>query len=206
MTEHWRLRNNLNNHANNLTLIANSYACHSATLFGNSRRSGSPCAVAQAVSGRPLTAKDRVRSQASTCGICGGQSDTSTGFSPSTSVFPCHNHSTSASLPIHLPPTPYGANLRNGLSLKHTLSNAYFSIDGTVLYIFYTSAALTGFGLDASQGTGWLCIWVTKGLSSHAALCPYSAGSVNRSSWRGVFFGFQHSLRANSGTEPQIWL
>ena len=139
-------------------------------------------AVAQAVSRRPLTAKDRVRSQASPCGICGGQSDTSTGFSPSTSVFPCQNHSTSASLPIHLPQTPYGANLRNGLSLKHAVSNAYVSINGTVVYTFYTSATVTVFGIDASQGTGGCCILVTDALSSHAALCPYSAGSVNRPS------------------------
>jgi hypothetical protein len=45
--------------------------------------------MAQAVSRRPLTAEARVRSQVSRCGICGGQSVTGTGFSPSTSVFPC---------------------------------------------------------------------------------------------------------------------
>jgi hypothetical protein len=44
--------------------------------------------VAQAVSRRPLTASARVRIQASTCGSYGGQSDTSTGFSPSTLVLP----------------------------------------------------------------------------------------------------------------------
>jgi hypothetical protein len=40
-------------------------------------------AVAQAVSRRPLTAEARVRP----CGICGGQSGTRTGFSPTSSVF-----------------------------------------------------------------------------------------------------------------------
>jgi hypothetical protein len=44
--------------------------------------------MAQEVSRRPLTAKARVRSRVSPCGICGGQSGIGTGFSPSTSVFP----------------------------------------------------------------------------------------------------------------------
>jgi hypothetical protein len=52
--------------------------------------------MAQAVSRRPLTAEARVRYRASPCGICGGQSGTGTGFSPSTSGFPCQFHSTSA--------------------------------------------------------------------------------------------------------------
>jgi hypothetical protein len=56
-------------------------------------------AMAQAVSLRPLTAEARVRSRVGPCGICGGQSGTGTGFSSSTSVFPCQFHSTGA--PLH---------------------------------------------------------------------------------------------------------
>jgi hypothetical protein len=45
--------------------------------------------MAQVVSRRPLTAEARFRARANPCGICGGQSGTGTGFSPSSSVFPC---------------------------------------------------------------------------------------------------------------------
>jgi hypothetical protein len=44
--------------------------------------------MAQVVSRRPLTAEARVRSRVNSCGICGGQSGTGTGFSPSSSVSP----------------------------------------------------------------------------------------------------------------------
>jgi hypothetical protein len=56
--------------------------------------------MAQAVSRRPLTAEARVQSRVSPCRICGGQSGTGTGFSPSTSVFPCQYHSTGAPLQV----------------------------------------------------------------------------------------------------------
>jgi hypothetical protein len=45
--------------------------------------------MAQAVSHRPLTAEARVRPCFGPCGICGRQSGTGTGFSPTSSVFRC---------------------------------------------------------------------------------------------------------------------
>jgi hypothetical protein len=53
--------------------------------------------MSQADSCRPLTAEVWVRSQVSPSEICGAQSGIVTGFSPSTSVFPCQYHSTSGS-------------------------------------------------------------------------------------------------------------
>jgi hypothetical protein len=52
--------------------------------------------MAQVVSRRPLTAEARVRARVNPCGICGGQSGTRAGFSPSSSVFSCQYHSTVA--------------------------------------------------------------------------------------------------------------
>jgi hypothetical protein len=54
------------------------------------------CAMAQVVSCRPLTTEAQVRARVSPCVICGGQTGTGTGFSPSSSVFPCQHHSTMA--------------------------------------------------------------------------------------------------------------
>jgi len=48
------------------------------------------------VVGRFLTAEARLQSEVSWCEFCGGQSDSGTGSSGSTSVFPCQYHPTNA--------------------------------------------------------------------------------------------------------------
>jgi hypothetical protein len=53
-------------------------------------------AMAQAVSRRTLTAKAWVHTRINPCGIYGEQSDTGTGFSPSSLILPCQYHSTVA--------------------------------------------------------------------------------------------------------------
>jgi hypothetical protein len=68
--------------------------------------------MAQAASRRPLAAEAGVQSHLIPCGICGGQSDSATGFSPNSSVSPRQHHSTGAPDSfIHLSPTLY--NLSN---------------------------------------------------------------------------------------------
>jgi hypothetical protein len=69
----------------NLALLSYSVV-HFTTLAVFQNMSGR--AMAQAVSRRPLTAEARVRVRVNQCGICGGQSGTGTGFSPSSSVSP----------------------------------------------------------------------------------------------------------------------
>jgi hypothetical protein len=66
------------------------------------------CGMAHVVSCQPLTMGAQVEFQARPCGIHGAQRRTWTGFSPSTSVFPCQYHSTIGPYSfIHLPYTLY---------------------------------------------------------------------------------------------------
>jgi len=69
-------------------------------------------AMPQAVIRRSRPAEARFRCPTNPYGISLTQSVTITGFSPSTSVFPCQYHSTNAPYQfIHLPPTLYNVSL-----------------------------------------------------------------------------------------------
>jgi len=69
-----------------------SHMSHSGDAFPHSLQGH----YEQAVSPRPLTTKARVLSKASPCGICGRQSVSRTSYSPSTSAFHRHFHSTNS--------------------------------------------------------------------------------------------------------------
>ena len=104
-------------------------------------------AMAQAVSRRPLTAEALVRSRVSTFVICGGQSGTGAGLSPSASVFPCQFHSTGASLlgkpketlivfirGLHNKPQGCGASVASAAG-PFTTKSASFSLLLTCFYL-----------------------------------------------------------------------
>ena len=81
-------------------------------MYKSGQISSSDHAIHQVISRRPLTAETRVRFLGRQCENCGGQIHAGSGFSPSTSVFPCQYHSTNAPYPfIHLLPTLYNVSL-----------------------------------------------------------------------------------------------
>jgi hypothetical protein len=78
------------------TLVATSKPVRLPRPHPGSTNTHNGHAMAQAVSHRPLAKEAWVRARVNPCGICGEQSGTGTGFSPSSSAFPCQYHSTIA--------------------------------------------------------------------------------------------------------------
>jgi hypothetical protein len=103
-------------------------------------------AVARAVSHRPLTAEARVRIRVSSCGICGGQNGTGTGFSPSFSVFLCQYYSI---IPLDAHP-----GMNNRPVFGHSLQTSYHHISMNIGQFITASetACVSRFqGVDTSE-------------------------------------------------------
>jgi len=87
-------------------------AVRTGSVYMSGQISSSDHAMHQVISCRHLTAQTRVRFLGRQCENCGGQIHAGSGFSPSSSVFPCQYHSTNAPYPFtHLPPTIYNVSL-----------------------------------------------------------------------------------------------
>jgi hypothetical protein len=78
--------------------------------------------VTQAVRHRPLTSEARVRTRVIPCGICGGESGSGTGFSPSSSVF-TSQYNNPPLLQTHLSPPLDICNRSDQAALHHTFGN-----------------------------------------------------------------------------------
>jgi hypothetical protein len=89
--------------------------------------------MAQAVNHRSLTSKSQVRARVIPCGICGGQSGTGTGFSPSWSVVTCQYNFTIALRAHHMEmknrpfrgrsseTCPHPIDMNNNISISHVI-------------------------------------------------------------------------------------
>jgi hypothetical protein len=89
-------------------------------------------AMAQAVSCWPLTAEARFHAWVSPCGICGEQSGTGTGFSPSSFIYPCNYHSTMA---LHTRTSGRGMNNTIGLLVAAVQRHSLTPSTGTTSFI-----------------------------------------------------------------------
>jgi hypothetical protein len=76
--------------------------------------------MAQVVSRRPLAAEAWARTRVNPYGICGGQSGTGTGLSPSCSVFPCQ-YITPPLLHTYLSPPHEVCDSPDQAAIYHTL-------------------------------------------------------------------------------------
>ena len=117
--------------------------------------------MVQVVSRRPFKIVTCVLSQASPCVICGGNSETGTGLSPSPIVFPCQNLSTNASYPlIYLSQTLY-----NRKNWQRLLSERFRQIF-IATYVYPRSHSKLSIRLQAVYPTTLIpSIWIAFSIS-----------------------------------------
>jgi hypothetical protein len=96
-------------------VFAERYGLKFQTLFRRNSVFKTLAALARAVSRRAFTAEAQVRFQFSPCEIRGGQSDTGTRYTPSTSVFLRQYHSTNVSCSSSSACCPYLKDKRKSL-------------------------------------------------------------------------------------------
>jgi hypothetical protein len=108
--------------------------------FPHSLRQWLGCAMALVITGWPLTTEVWVHASVSPCGVCGGQSGTVTGYSLSSSVFPCQYYSTMA-LHFHISSARWTVGLSEAAVQRHSLTSSTWTTVRQCLWTHITASS-----------------------------------------------------------------